>query len=527
MSDPAPDPTDAGGAPHERPSGLALGVAGVAVGLVGLALGATAIMPGLGLWDTGELQTVGPVLGTAHPTGFPAWVILGWLASVILGPVGEPALRMNVLSAVLLGVAGGATTVAAGRLSGRWALGAAAGIGLVATPIAWRIGTRADVHALHLALVAVLVALLVEWAQRQRDGSATAARWLVAVAVVVGVALANHRLTVFLLPGVAAYVALVDPGILRRPRLLLGLPTLALVVAALLYLELPLRAGPFRAPLVYGAPETWEGFWYVVLGVQFGGAFASPLGDVGRLIDAQSRFLAGQLGPLAALLLPAVVATVVRRPAYALLTVPGAIVTWLFASSYENADIERYYLGPAVFAWTWLAIGAGVLVDLLVAALRDQGGGLAGRRRLVPPIVAAGAAVLLVLPSIVVLPSRHGRVDAGEDIVGRAWLEGAIEVLEPDAVVVSWWSYSTPLWYAQHVEGRIPGVRVVDDRTRLDEDLGSIYDVIDAHLGRRPVYAVRVEPSDVAGLVRRYRLESLPMPMGQSLTRILEPRTDP
>jgi len=83
------------------------------------------------------------------------------------------------------------------------------------------------------------------------------------------------------------------------------------------------------------------------------------------------------------------------------------------------------------------------------------------------------------------------------------------------------------LWYAQHVEGRIPGVWVVDDRTRLDEDLGSIYDVIDAHLGRRPVYAVRVEPSDLAGLVRRYRLESLPMPMGQSLTRILEPRTDP
>lgn len=527
VSDPSPEPTDARGPGQERPSGRALAVAGLAVGVLGLALGATAILPGLGLWDTGELQTVGPVLGTAHPTGFPAWVVLGWLASVLLGPVGEPALRMNVLSAVLLGVAGGATTVAAGRLSSHWALGAAAGVGLVATPIAWRIGTRADVHALHLALVAVLVALLVEWAQRHRDGAPTAARWLVAASVVVGVALANHRLIVFLLPGVAAYVVLVDRGILRRPRLLLGLPVLALAVAALLYLELPLRAGPFRAPLVYGAPETWEGFWYVVLGVQFGGAFTSPLGDPARFVDELGRFLSGQLGPLAPLLLPSVVAAAVRRPAYALLTVPAAAATWLFATSYDNADIQRYYLGPAVFAWTWLAIGAGVVVDLLVAVLRGEGGGGGRGRRLVAPVVAAAAAALLVLPSVVALPSRHDRVEGGEDVVGRAWLEGAIEVLEPDAVVVSWWSYSTPLWYAQHVEGRIPGVWVVDDRTRLDEDLGSIYDVIDAHLGRRPVYAVRVEPSDLAGLVRRYRLESLPMPMGQSLTRILEPRTDP
>jgi hypothetical protein len=527
VSETTPDAADAGGVQPQGTSGLALAGTGIAVGIAGLLLGTSALMPGLGLWDTGELQTVGPVLGTAHPTGFPAWVVLGWLASVVLGPVGEPALRMNVLSAILLGVAGGATAVAAGRLSGRWALGAAAGFGLVATPIAWRIGTRADVHALHLALVAVLIALLVEWAHRQRTGSPTATRWLVAVAVVVGVALANHRLTVFLLPGIAAYVAVVDPAILRRPRVLLGLPALALAVAAVLYLELPLRAGPLRAPLVYGAPETWEGFWYVVLGVQFGGAFTSPLEDPGRLIGELSRLLAGQLGPLAGLLLPAAVATVVRRPTYALLTIPGALATWLFATSYENADIERYYLGPAVFAWTWLAVGAGALLDLLMAAVRGSVEGGAGRRRWVAPAAAAGAAVLLVGPSIMALPSRHDRLDGGGDIVGRAWLEGAIETLEPDAVVVSWWSYSTPLWYAQHVEGRISGIWVVDDRTRLDEDLGSIYDVIDAQLGRRPVYAVRVEPSDLAGLVRRYRLESLPMPMGQSLTRILGPRMDP
>ena len=31
-------------------------------------------------------------------------------------------------------------------------------------------------------------------------------------------------------------------------------------------------------------------------------------------------------------------------------------MTCFFAASYDNADIDRYYLGPALIAWTWLAI---------------------------------------------------------------------------------------------------------------------------------------------------------------------------
>ena len=51
------------------------------------------------------------------------------------------------------------------------------------------------------------------------------------------------------------------------------------------------------------------------------------------------------------------------------------------------------------------------------------------------------------------------------------WLDEAFTSIEPNAVVVSWWSYSTPLWYGQLVEHRRPDISVVDDRTRLDEHL--------------------------------------------------------
>ena len=48
---------------------------------------------------------------------------------------------------------------------------------------------------------------------------------------------------------------------------------------------------------------------------------------------------------------------------------------------------------------------------------------------------------------------------------------------------------ASPLWYAQLIEARRPDI---DDRTRLDEHLGELTDVIDANLATRPVYVIRL-----------------------------------
>ena len=75
----------------------------------------------------------------------------------------------------------------------------------------------------------------------------------------------------------------VDPGIWRRGRLVADVRRRSCVLTVVLvYLELPLRAGPFRAPLVYGTPDTWDGFWYIVLAEQFRGSVNDPFGDLPR-----------------------------------------------------------------------------------------------------------------------------------------------------------------------------------------------------------------------------------------------------
>jgi hypothetical protein len=101
------------------------------------------------------------------------------------------------------------------------------------------------------------------------------------------------------------------------------------------------------------------------------------------------------------------------------------------------------------------------------------------------------------------------------------WVDRALDEMEPDAVVVSWWSYSTPLWYAQCVEGRRTDIAIVDDRTRLDENLGGLTDFIDANLGKRPVYVIRIDPREIQQLAARYELQPIDGIDASALTRVI------
>jgi hypothetical protein len=540
--------------------------AALSVAVVALVAAWRAMLPGVAFWDTGELQVVGPLMGTAHPTGFPTYVLLGWLASVVLQPFGEPAFRMNLLSGLCLAVAAGVTVDLVRALTGRVALGIAAGLGLALTPIAWTIATHAEAHTLNLALVAILLRLLVAWEARAGRGGWVpmaasgsdesprdvawepapvdrADRFLVAATVVFGLAVGNHTLTLLLAIPVGLYVLAVDPDIWRRGRLVLACVAALVLTIVLVYLELPLRAGPFRAPLVYGTPDTWDGFWYIVLAEQFQGSFSNPFADLGGELASFIALVVAQFGILAPLIPVAFIVTVVRQSRYALLTGTAVAITCFFNVSYVNADISRYYVGPALMAWTWLAIMAAAIVDLLVNAGEtdparaagpgdEDGGMLAAHAPNAPPgdardardraiLISVLLGVALIVPTLGEVPTRIRALDVSSRREAAAWADHVFDVVEDDAMIVSWWSYSTPLWYTQLIDGRKPGVKIMDDRTRIDEKQGSLTHVIDANLGKRPVYVIRLDPREVALLADRYELEYIDGGDATMLTRVL------
>jgi len=500
------------------------------------------LQPGLAFWDTAEFQAVPPLLGTLHPTGFPAYVLLGWLASLVMAPLGEPAFRMNLFGALCVAAAVGLTAVLVRELTGRSVLAVAVAVVLFLAPMTWRMASTADAHSLHLLLLALLLVVLVGWARRSvgPGGPGPASdRWLVAAAAVYAVGLGNHRLMLLVAPGIALFLVAVDPEIHRRSALLARSAAAFLALLALQYLELPLRAGPLRASLVYGRPETWDGFWYVVIGQQFLGSLVNPFADLGRTVRGLVDLTSDQLGLLAALVPIGFVVAAVRRWPYVLLTGPTVLLTCMFALTYANAGIERYYLGPLLIAVTWLAILVDAALALVPPAIRS--GFRAAARRVIghdgrrpaslmarSPVTALGlelaAAVAIALPAVQAVDRSRRTVDLSQATEARAWVDDVLARLEPGAVVISWWSYSTPLWYARDVEGRREDVAIVDDRTRLDNHLGDVTDVIDRYLGRRPVYVIR-PPGQAAELALRYDLQPIPDLVGSGLAKVLDRRT--
>ena len=540
------------------------------------------VAPGVASWDTAEFQTVGPVLGTAHPTGYPAYVILGWLASIVLAPFGDPAYRMNLLQALFAALAIAGTAGIVQVLTGRRLIAMATGIALACTQLFWRLSTHADPHMLHVALVAILFVVLLVWDQRRHskdaDEVARADRWLIGAAFVYGVAVANHSLALLLPPAIAIFVLVADWRVILRWRTIVACAVVLLGTIAILFSELPIRAA-MNAPLVYGHPDTWSGFQYVVLAEQFRGSLQDPFGDLpvkaGHVID----LMAGWLGPFGQLAVLGIGTSLIRRPRFVILGGLAAVATCIFSASYANADIERYYLVPLLVAYTLAGLAAADIVNLIAWFLDEieltlpgrqpasaegdaepeakadepAGPGSRGRAKpsagsgrpirpsrlpgfawvaLVCEIAVAGA---ILFSTVGVVPQRQQPVNSAAGAVSEAgnngseaWVRAILAPanqggLPANAVIMAWWSDSTRLWYGQKVLGLRPDIYIVDDRTRLDANLGEVQDVFNKYLGNRPLYTIRLSGGidGLDELGREYDMQSIVLGSGVGITQVI------
>lgn len=485
--------------------------------VLALAVYVRTLLPGVGFWDTAEAQTVPPTGSIFHPTGFPTYAIVGWLWSRV--PIGEVAYRMNLLSALSVAVAAGLVVLIAGQLieeRHRWLAAGASGVAGLAFAFAsepWDNAVRADVHALHVLFAALIVWLLMVWRSAARSGSPRAGRWLAAAAGVFGLGLGNHPLTGLLAVGVAVWLFWVDPELWRRRRLVLGCAAL-IGLGLLTYLYLPLRASANpEPPLNYADPDTWERFRYLVFAEQFShlfGDFREPLRDFAGKWDKAESVLAAQFVGPGWLLVAVGAATLAVRQWGALLFLGlVAAANVFYAMNFRDGDIDRYYLGTVVVASALLGVGlaaTGGVVARAAAEATRRSGDLRLRRR------AAGLAGGLVIGLAALLPaislvSLYEARDRSDDREAERWVASVHAALPENAVVISWWSYSTPLLYHRWVLGERPDVVILDERNIIDDGYGTWAGAIDHFLGLRPVYVV--PPNWVRGLLERY--ETVPI----------------
>ncbi|HEV2740680.1 MAG TPA: DUF2723 domain-containing protein [Candidatus Elarobacter sp.] len=411
----------------------------------------------VGFWDAGDLQTVVWIAGIPYPTGFPGYVVIGWLWTHAL-PFGSVAARVNALSAVA--VAGGAATITAVALLfealplvailGGWTFAFAHTV--------WFRASYADVHPVGFAVAFVAVALAVRWALRGEQ------RALGAGIVLAGTAVAIDNTTVLILfGGVVVTLARRWPA-----RVVAGGLAAAVVIVVAAYAYLPLRSAYVSAhrldpTLALGIapgrpfwddhhPASGEGFHSLVFGDEWG-----PHETVATLFAPQTfhqavdrfGFFLYEDEPQGLLIaaLAGLAFIAVQSPTIALGLLLAGVVPALFGASYPaEADPSRY-----VFAlYAVIGVGIAVAADRTVRAF--------GRDR---PALALGIVGGLLAFAVV------RDVAAGADIVAARGDAEARELgdrvaasTRDGAVVVAVWDWATPLAYKAYVDRGL-GSRIV------------------------------------------------------------------
>jgi hypothetical protein len=201
------------------------------------------------------------------------------------------------------------------------------------------------------------------------------------------------------------------------------------------------------------------------------------------------------------------------------LTVAWFLIPVWFLLGYENADIERYYLVPILVAVVWVALAVDALWDAAVVGSRyvvPTGAPTRWQTTLVTAVTGLALLAAVVAP----VPERWAAADASGDTRARAWVDALLPRLEPDPVVISWWSYSTPLWYARWAQGERPDMTIIDDRDVLDDGLGDLREVIAGYLDAgRPVYLIRLD-GDLPPFAERFELHEVPDVPGGTVWRV-------
>ena len=497
----------------------------VIVMAVGLVVFIRTLMPGIAFGDWGEMQVVPHVLGIAHPTGYPTYVLLAWTTELI--PIGSVAFRANLLSAVCISAAMGLVTAISLRLAVRPLIAIAAGLAFGAVGTVWAAATVAEVNPLHALFAALMLYVALDWEERPTP------RNLALGGLIVGLALGNHLLTVVIAPFVAVFVLWTGRAeFRRRPGLLVVAPAMVLLGLAV-YLYIPIRAA-MDPPLAYNHPKTLDGVLFLVTGEQFRGQFGFLSGDgPAKFLEALPD-LAGLLAEQATPILP--IAGVIglgllvrRRPAFGLLCVAVLIGSAYAYSTY--LQLEHYLLVPFLV----LALGGAVALEALAGELAqpraepdsagDQSVGSAARRQISrlrgPVVVVAGVAFAIGLGVM-----NWQDADRSGDHSGTSYAAQVMTALPPGSAILSQWDLSTPLWYAQLVEGVRPDVTVIDDTVIVYDGWGTREAAITAAICDRPVFIVRLDEDELAPTREAFNLEPfIEVPAGIGTPTAIAQRT--
>jgi tetratricopeptide (TPR) repeat protein len=478
--------------------------------VLSLALYADTLAPTVTLVDSGELMVAARGLGVAHPPGFPLYVLLAHLATLL--PVGNVAVRVNFASALFAALAAAVLTLAVAealltvapqglrkgkprkdkrrkkskvpdvspansqqaegsgffRLAAALAPCLAAGLLLAFSRTLWAYATIAEVYTLNTLLIVSIFFLLFRWRRKMieeeqredkskpRGASDKNDVWLNQAAFAFGLGLGVHHVSVgVLLPAFAALVYATEGFKFFAGKRLLRAALFAFAGLSI-YLYLPLAAS--RSPVMnWGDPRTFERFWWHVTGKQYqiflSPSFKTMAGQFSEFLKLAAREFNPVWLPVSLALVIAGFVAVFKRDmtqfVFLALVVVGDLA---YALNYEIAeDKDAYYLP----AFTALAIAAGYGAAWLIKSAR-----------LTRPPSEAALGIALIVVALAPAASLAGSFsynNRSRYYVAQDYVENILSTIEPGGMLLTLdWQVYSPMLYLREVERRRTDVVAID-----------------------------------------------------------------
>jgi hypothetical protein len=414
--------------------------------------------------DSAEFQLAAATLGVAHPTTYPLFTMLGFLATQLL-PYGDLARRVTLVSALCGALAIGAFAAIALRLGLTRRAAILGALLLAVSPGLWNAATVAEVYTL-LALLMLALALLL----LADTGAPERQCWLLLAGLVAGLGFTHHGLfTMTALPIFGAYLLWRWQA---RPQARWAcVAALAMAGLGLLPWLYPLaqyaRYGPFSGEdyglprhYFWGAPSSWA----AVLDMLTGGTVRRGIFRIPTLQTAYATLAMVadrgwfEFGALGALLGALGCIAMLRRNRMA-----WAASAWVFLATLGYLLL----LGPAVqdapvftlpmlLPWSvWAGFGCQALIEVADGLARSR-----TQRRLAALQPGTLLFALLLALALMWADTRVEYSSKRGLLLYREFGQATLEALPPNAVVIAHWEQGMALQYLRLVEQRRPDVWV-------------------------------------------------------------------
>jgi tetratricopeptide (TPR) repeat protein len=462
-----------------------------AVFVVALLLYTFTLAPTVTLVDSGELIVAARGLGVAHPPGFPLWVVLAHLASLV--PFGNIAARINFSSALFAALACAMLTLVVTELlitassfarpkrtskaaqqskkredltgGGFLIFAPAVGAGLLMafSRTLWSYATITEVYALNALLILLVFFLVLRWrriVEVRRNGNmavATYDLWIYAAAFVFGLATGVHHVTVGLtLPAIAVVVYRTEGLKFFTSRRLLYAALISISGLIAVYSYLPWAAS--RSPVMnWGDPRSLQEIWWHITGRQYRVFFVFSPAIIGAQFVEFCRMALREFGfpwlPLTPFMAFAGFATAYKRDRTAFWFLLLIMIADLaYCLSYDIAeDKDAYYL--PTFISIAITAGFGIHWLIQVATTRTTPLGKS---------YVAGA-VAIVLTAATAFTANWPFNNRRHYFIADDYVQNLFSTIAPGGLLLTQdWQVVSPMFYAQEIEQRRRDAKVID-----------------------------------------------------------------